>query len=101
MDINSTLNATISSCNIPTFESVNAFMTQPIILTSLILILVIPIFTYIIIGLCAKGRSSSGEVMSKIMFAYPNAYYPFISFLIEALLILLLVFPIWLEFFQC
>lgn len=99
--LNETLNLT-QTCKIPTYESVHSMMINPIVLVVLCLIYFVPIFIYIVIGLTARGRSSSGEVTSKCMFHYPNSFYALITWIfIQGGLFTLLVYPVWLLAFSC
>lgn len=58
------------------------------------------IIIYLIIGCIARGRSSSGNVYSKPMIAFPNFWFGFIVFslILPALLLGLVIFPLWLKF---
>jgi hypothetical protein len=94
------MNETI--CNIPTYEAVHSMIINPIILTIICIIYLAPLFIYFIIGITARGRSSSGQVTSKPMICFVNYFYAIITWgIVQGGLFLLLVFPIFLEWFKC
>lgn len=90
----------IKACEV-TFDNVSSIMQTPELIVMIMLIWAIPLFLYLIIACTIKGRSSSGHATSKVMIAYPNAWYPMLIWgLIQLGLFLVLIFPIPLKFFD-
>ena len=81
------------------YENVTEITTNPVFLGMIIAVWLIPLLIYVIIGSVAKAKSPSGQTLSKPMIAYPNFWYAFfIWFLLQsALILILLIFPIWLK----
>lgn len=83
-----------------TFESVTAITTNPIFIISMLIVWITPVILYIIVGAVSRGKSQSGQVLSKPMIAYPNFWYAFIIwfFFQLALILLFIIFPFWLNY---
>lgn len=82
-----------------TYDSWTAVSNQPEFLVSILIAWFIPILIYIIAGACIRGKTASGKKLEKAMIQSPNFWVGFvIFFFIQASLMLLVVFPIWLKF---
>jgi len=90
------LNETLQSLD---FETVTQVTNNPIILTTIAIIWLLPILIYIFIASVTHARTSSGRKLDSLMIQSANAWIPVIIwFFIQAsLFLILLIFPIWLK----
>lgn len=82
-----------------TYEQATQVTHDPMILTWIIVIWILPLILYLIIGATTRARSPSGQQLSKPMISYPNYWHAvWIWTLVQGLLFLGLFFPFWTKF---
>ncbi len=93
--LNETLNQSVEL----TFESVTNITLNPLFLIAIVTIWLLPLIIYIMVGVCVRGKTSSGVKLKDPMIYSPNFWYSFfIWFFIQAgLFLIFIMFPIWLE----
>ena len=96
MVLNETLNGTIETLD---FETVTQITNNPIILTAIVVIWLLPIIIYLFIASVTHARTSSGKKLDSLMIQSANAWIPIIIwFFIQAsLFLILLIFPLYLK----
>lgn len=81
-----------------TFESASLVTQSFPMITFLVIAWFLPLAIYLIIGMFVRGKSASGQVRSKPMILYPNFWIAvFIWGVLQAILLILFIFPIWLN----
>lgn len=79
------------------YENASLVTQSPLIVTWVILAWAVPLLIYLLAGMMVKGRSPGGRVSSQSMIMSPNFWIGFVIFgLIQAIFLILLIFPIWL-----
>lgn len=81
-----------------TFDQVTNITQNLLIIIVLALLVVIPSSIYLFLGLVLKGRSANGTISKKRLIENPNFWIAFVLYgLIQTLIIILLIYPVWLN----
>lgn len=91
------LNETITNL---TYESVTSLTLSTPFIVALSLAWFLPLVIYLIIACFVRGKSASGQTLSKRMIFYPNTWIAVAMWLLMGgLLAILVLFPLWLRIF--
>lgn len=98
--MNETLNQTIEGTfGKISFNEWTAISTSPEFIVASLIVWGSVLIICLIIGAVVKGKTASGTLLSKPMIGYVNYWYLMLIFLfiLPALYLLLIVFPVWLK----
>ena len=98
MDLNSTISQASSMIS---YDKASLVIQSKPILIALSIAWGLPLLLYLIVGLCVHARTFEGRKTNRLMITSPNFLWALLIFgFIEACLIVLVIFPVWLNIFN-